>query len=90
MTEEAAILDRLIAHVATATGSDPEDVQVGLPFAAQGLDSVAVVSMAGEIEEWLGLTLPETLAWDFPTLEALAAHLARVTGDGGARRAGAR
>jgi acyl carrier protein len=83
MTDELVILHRLKAHVAAATGCDPKDVQAGVAFAAQGVDSVAAVSMAGEIEEWLSVTLPDTLAWDFPTPKSLAAHLARLTGECG-------
>jgi acyl carrier protein len=40
-----------------------------------GLDSAVGVEITGELERWLGLTLPETLFWDYPTLRSIAQHL---------------
>jgi acyl carrier protein len=46
------------------------------PFAEYGLDSLAAVTLSGELERWLGRELSPTLAWDYPTIDALARHLA--------------
>ncbi|MEO1067753.1 MAG: AMP-binding protein [Cyanobacteria bacterium J06638_6] len=47
-------------------------------FADYGVDSVMAVELAQDLEEFLGLNQPldATLAWNFPTITALAAHLA--------------
>jgi acyl carrier protein len=52
-------------------------------FADYGLDSVKAVELAYELENWLGehsgglrLDLGATIAWNFPTIDALARYLA--------------
>jgi myxalamid-type polyketide synthase MxaB len=45
-----------------------------------GMDSLTAVEMQNSLQRELGLTLPTTLAFDFPTIEALAEYLSeRVT-----------
>jgi myxalamid-type polyketide synthase MxaB len=66
----------LRANLATKLRLQVDDVDVRQPFAAYGLDSLQMVSLIGDLEVWLGRTLPPTLAWDYPTVEALAGHLA--------------
>ena len=51
-------------------------IDVRQPFARYGLDSVATVSLAGELEQWLDRRLSPTLAYDYPSIELLARHLA--------------
>jgi len=66
----------IVDHLAVRLHLAPADIDSSLPFAAFGLDSVQLVGMAGELEAWLGRTLPPTLAWDYPTIDALSRHLA--------------
>src|SRR5438132_9896728 len=40
------------------------------------MDSLQAVSLAADLEDWLGQSLPPTLAYDYPTIEALAQYLA--------------
>ena len=49
-----------------------------LSFADYGIDSVMAVELAQDLEEWLpdDLEIEPTLAWNFPTIEALAGYLA--------------
>ncbi|MBA4018630.1 MAG: hypothetical protein C0483_15805 [Pirellula sp.] len=53
----------------------PSDFDVRQPFTSYGLDSVQMVSLIGDLEEYLQRTLQPTLAWDYPTTEALAKYL---------------
>ncbi len=46
-----------------------------LPLTQYGLDSIAALTIAGELEEGLGLDLPSTLLWDRPTIGDLADYL---------------
>src|SRR5205807_2381692 len=43
------------------------------------MDSVQAVSMAADLEDWLGRELPATLVYDYPTIEGLARHLSEET-----------
>lgn len=61
---------------------DPSEVDVRQPFSTFGLDSLAMVSLVGELETWLNRTLAPTLGWDYPSIEALSRYLAgETTGD---------
>lgn len=48
----------------------------GKSFADYGLDSVMAVELAMDLEKWLTYPLEATIVWNFPTPDALAAHLA--------------
>lgn len=49
------------------------------PFSAYGLDSVRIVQFAGEVSEMLGLRLPPTIAFEYPTIAKLARYLSGST-----------
>jgi amino acid adenylation domain-containing protein/thioester reductase-like protein len=74
----AAITAWLVAHIATQLRIATDRIDTRAPFVDYGLDSVQAVSMAGELETWLGRSLSPTLIWDYPTIEGLASHLAGV------------
>jgi thioester reductase-like protein len=54
----------------------PEQVDEHRPFAQLGLDSREGLILVGDLERFLGTTLPATLLYDHPTLERLVRHLA--------------
>jgi acyl transferase domain-containing protein/acyl carrier protein len=66
----------LIAELAARLGMDPSAIDVCQPFAHYGLDSKEAVGLAGDLENRFDLSLPATLAWDYPTIDSLARHLA--------------
>ncbi|MEU6154386.1 acyl carrier protein [Actinosynnema sp. NPDC047251] len=68
--------DWLVARIATARGIGPEEVDVDESFIANGLSSVSSVALVGDLAKELGVPLPDTLTWEFPTIAALAAHVA--------------
>ncbi len=45
-------------------------------FVYYGLDSVTAIEFTSDLEVWLGRELSPTLAWDYPSIEILAQHLA--------------
>jgi acyl carrier protein len=53
------------------TGVDPDT-----SFAELGLSSLQAVELSGELEDHLQTTLSPMLAYDYPTIRALAQHLA--------------
>ncbi|UXA15914.1 type I polyketide synthase [Mycobacterium sp. SMC-4] len=55
----------------------PEDqVEVDLPFAELGLNSVMAMSIRQQAEQLVGLQLSATMLWNHPTIGALAGFLA--------------
>src|SRR5712691_3599146 len=71
-----AIREWLIAQLSHVLGIEPQDIDIREPFANYGLTSVDAVSLSGDLEEWLELSLSPTLAYEYPTIETLARHLA--------------
>lgn len=64
-----------LAHRLSLSASE---ISVNKAFADYGVDSVMAVELAQDLEEFLALNQPldVTLAWNFPTISALAEHLA--------------
>jgi polyketide synthase 13 len=52
------------------------DIERDRQFADFGLDSLLAVQLSGRLEKLLGRSLSPSLAWEFPTIAELAAHLA--------------
>jgi len=57
----------------------PEDISADKTFVRYGMDSVHAMMLVGDLEEHLKRRLPPTLAWTYPTVEALATHLAETS-----------
>jgi len=68
MTE---VQDLLVAKFAEVVGVDPGQVDIHESILSYGLGSIQLLNFVGELEDWFGLQLPPTLAWDSPTLEGL-------------------
>lgn len=71
-----AIQDWLVAQLSRVLQVEPQAIDIREPFTNYGLTSVDAVGLSGDLEEWLGLSLSPTLAYDYPTIETLARHLA--------------
>ncbi|MBD0336593.1 MAG: AMP-dependent synthetase, partial [Cyanobacteria bacterium Co-bin13] len=67
----------MVRWLAQALQTAEATIDIRRPFAEYGLDSVTAVELADALETALGVTLEPTLAYEYPTIEALARHLAR-------------
>lgn len=65
----------LVEQVGRLAGLSPEQIDITEPFASYGLDSVAAAGLSGELANWLGVQLPPTITWDYPSVKLLASHL---------------
>ncbi|GLF95604.1 acyl carrier protein [Streptomyces yaizuensis] len=65
----------LADRIALYLKRSPSEIVPSVPLAEYGLDSVAALSLCGDIEEDFDLVLEPTVAWDYPTIDALAGHL---------------
>jgi acyl carrier protein len=66
----------LVARVSTLTDLPPEEIDVRAPLSRTGLDSVAVVALASDLETWLGYRFSANPLEDHPTIASLADFLA--------------
>jgi myxalamid-type polyketide synthase MxaE and MxaD len=80
VTHSAADIEAWIVNrVAGLTGVPPQDIDVHEPFLRYGLDSVAVVTLAADLETWLGYRFRSNPLDEHPTIAALARFLAEQT-----------
>ena len=83
---ESLVLALVREHVATVLGHSSVDyVDVDRPLLELGLDSLGAVELRNRLAQATGIRLEATLIFDYPSSEAVTAHLlGRVTpGDGG-------
>jgi myxalamid-type polyketide synthase MxaE and MxaD len=66
----------LVSKLSERLGIKSHEIDIREPFASYGLGSTEAVSLAGELAEWLGRKLSPALVYEYPTIEALARHLA--------------
>ncbi|MEZ4867749.1 MAG: type I polyketide synthase [Caldilineaceae bacterium] len=65
------------AQVTQVLRGDPAAYDWQSGFFALGMDSLTAVELRNKLQSTLGLTLPATLLFDYPTLESLVDYLAR-------------
>src|SRR5882672_3851120 len=66
----------LLQRLQALLGDGAEVVDRHMPFSYYGLDSIAAVELAAELEDWLGRPVSATLTFDYPTVSAVATYLA--------------
>ena len=71
------IKEWVVDYLADLLETEPEDIDITVPFDRYGLDSSAAVGLTGELEDWLGEEVSPTLLYDYPTVESLVNHLAK-------------
>ncbi|MCC8992583.1 MAG: SDR family NAD(P)-dependent oxidoreductase [Candidatus Contendobacter sp.] len=63
------VIARILGH------AEPAAIESDRPFSEQGLDSLMATELAATLSARLGVRLPGTLVYNYPTLDALVAHL---------------
>jgi phthiocerol/phenolphthiocerol synthesis type-I polyketide synthase C len=76
----AIMLRHLTGLVAQFTGEPPAAIDPDAPLTTLGLNSARILELLAKCEDSLQVTLPATLAWQFPTLAALAPYVAKRMG----------
>lgn len=67
--------DKLSAMVEREMRLEAGTVATDRNLAEYGLDSIAALTIAGDLEDELGVELPPTLLWDYPSIDDLAGYL---------------
>lgn len=73
------VTEFLRARVARMVGLPAEDVDPTAPLPSIGVDSVHAMELVAELEEWLGIEVPDQLAWSYPTIALISEQLATGT-----------
>jgi acyl carrier protein len=75
-----AIEDWLTDWIAKELGLPPGEIEADKSLLNYSLSSVTAMMLVGDLEEWLRLTLPPTLVWDYPSIAAIADYLTEQLG----------
>ena len=65
----------LTAYVAQLLGVEKGSVDPACPFEQYGLDSSGAVGLSGDLGDLVGHEFEVSLAYDYPTINALVEHL---------------
>lgn len=65
----------LILKVSEQLQVAPNEIDIRQPLAQYGLNSLAAMSITGEVNEWLGCKISPTIVYDYPTIESLVKYL---------------
>jgi len=68
----AEISEWLVARIAHYAETAPENVDVDSDIATFRLDSLIMVNITAELEEWLEMEVNPTLLWEMRTIAASA------------------
>lgn len=72
---QTQIIDLILTRLAAQTRLPKESIDIQLPLANYGVDSIHALSLCAELEERLGIEIEPTIAWDYPTIEQMAEFL---------------
>ena len=67
-----AIQNWLTQRIANELKIAPEQIDVNQPFASLRLDSVFVVTLAVDLEEWLGTAIDPSIFWEMPNIASVS------------------
>jgi acyl carrier protein len=73
------IQDWFLDYLAGTLQIPAEKIDLEAPFEVLGLDSVSAVGMSGDLQTWLGFSIDPMVVYDYPTIDALAGHLAECS-----------
>jgi phthiocerol/phenolphthiocerol synthesis type-I polyketide synthase A len=73
----AELENGLRAILATELRTAEEDVELDVPFAEMGLNSVMAMSIRRAVEQLVGIELSVTMLWNHPTIASFSSYLAK-------------
>jgi NAD(P)-dependent dehydrogenase (short-subunit alcohol dehydrogenase family) len=79
--ERRALLeDFLRQQAARILGQSPAKIEIHVPFGSLGFDSLMGLELKNSLERQLGLVLPVSLVWNYPTVAEMALYIANQLG----------
>lgn len=76
ITARDALVDWLVDRIATYLATTADAVDTDMAFGDFGLDSAFALSLCTDLEAEFGILAEPTVTWDYPTIDAVAEHLA--------------
>ena len=69
------VVDWLTDRVAAYLNTEPAAIATDSSIGDYGMDSVFALTLCADLEYEFGIVVEPTLAWDYPTIDAMAAYL---------------
>jgi len=69
----------LMKYIAKINKIQISSIDIDAPFDTYAMNSVAALTMAGDLELWLGEEFDPAIVWDYPTIDKLSEHLSKCT-----------
>ncbi len=82
MRTPEAIRMWLVDYLAQLVEIEPSEVDPRAPFGEYGVDSAGAAGLSADLSEWLGVQLKESIAFDYPSIEELSAHISSTLREG--------
>ncbi|MGD1805490.1 MAG: acyl carrier protein [Trichodesmium sp.] len=76
LISEEELQDWLVSYLSQMLDIDIEEVSTTTSFARYGLNSSASISLIHNLSDWIGQEIDPTIMYSYPTIEAIAKHLA--------------
>ena len=76
--DKATLLTKISAMLSRELRIPVEKLDPDAPLTQYGLDSIGALTIAGELEDMVGMDLPSTLLWDCRTLGELVTHIDKL------------
>ncbi|MBO0864231.1 MAG: acyl carrier protein [Mycobacterium sp.] len=71
----SALVDWLTNRVAAYVNTAPAAIATDAAINDYGMDSVFALTLCSDLEYEFGIIAEPTLAWDYPTIDAMAGYL---------------
>jgi acyl carrier protein len=75
-SEYQELADWLTIKVAGYLNVPPDTIDIDTPLADCGIDSVSGIELCVDLQCEMGFDVETTIVWDYPTIGAIATHLA--------------
>jgi acyl carrier protein len=77
-TVKTSLMDWLLPRVAAVLDMPQDSIDIDRNLEDYGLDSLQAVGLAGDLQSWLGIDIPPTVIWDYPSIGEACDFLARL------------
>jgi acyl carrier protein/pimeloyl-ACP methyl ester carboxylesterase len=72
------ITDWMVCRIAKELGMPSEDVKTDIPLLSLGVDSMKLLSIAGELAEFTDREVSADTIWDHDSIDSLSSHLSKT------------
>lgn len=88
MKDEREVRDWLLAAVAEILRLPTDELETDIAFTGLGLSSMQALELSDRLQVWAAVELNPTVAYDYPDIDTMSAHVAGLTAGAGGTPSG--